>query len=346
MSRIEVLGFKFWIRGVFVLCLLWHTPLFAQISEPTDNLKNVKSLDIYLYKAYDLEVKNDVVTFFKKKQTVAHTLIEYDKNGNEIVRNYYNLATEKPQESYVYQYDSNNRKTLEMYVLQGIAFGGKTTYSYDQQGRKKEILVYSAKEELKDRLLYEYDSLGNLVAEKSPNTLSMMIKEVLYKYDERNNLIEKKNVKTTFVKEDDLFREIYLYDEHNRLISKVHYDGKDAFVWIYTVKYDAHNRIVSEETKNSKGKVTSSATYTYNKKGQLISTYNFDIAEKIPPMRIDYQYDKKGLNTLRHIYVQNAQTPTITKRYYYDDKGNWVRWWEFNHTDNTHAIANRKITYY
>ena len=346
MNRIEVLGFKFWIRGVFVLCLLWHTPMFAQIGEPEDNLQNVKSLDIYLYKAYDLEVKKNVITFFKRKQTVAHTLIEYDKKGNEIVREYYNPAIEKPQESYVYQYDNNNRITMEMYVLQSIVFGGKTTYSYDEQGRKKETLIYSSKDEVKTRTVYEYDSLGNLTAEKSPNALNMMMKEIQYKYDEYNNLIEKNYLKTKFLQDEDAYQEIFTYDEYNRLISKAHYGYRDINSWTYTVKYDAKNRMIEEETKNGRGKVTVFISYTYNKKGQLASSYNFDVEKKIPPMRIVYEYDKKGLNTVRHIYVQDAQTPTITKRYYYDEKGNWVRWWEFNHKDNTHAIANRKIMYY
>jgi YD repeat-containing protein len=174
----------------------------------------------------------------------------------------------------------------------------------------------------------------------------MMIKEVQYKYDERNNMIEKRNIKTRFVQNNEPYTEVCDYNENNCLISKIHYDDKDAFSWVYTATYDAHNRLIAEETKNKKGKVTLTATYTYNQKGQLASSYNFDEEQKLPPVRIDYEYDKKGRNTVRYIYVKDAQTPTITKRYYYDDKGNWYRWWEFNHTDNTHAIANRIITYY
>ena len=330
----------------FIICLLFGMRAFAQIDEPKDNLKNVKILDIYLYKVFDVETKKNVVTFFKKEQTIAHTMYQYDKKGNEILQSYYHPATGKVKESFVYEYDSNNRKTQEIYVLDGRTLGGKTIYSYDKQGRKERTVVYNEKEEAKDRKIFEYDSIGNLIAEKNQNFSGVVFKEIRYKYDERNNLIEKRNIKTFWKKDNDPYFEIYSYNESNLLISKAHYNDKDSLTWKYTAKYDAKKRLIEEETKDGKWKVTSYATYTYNKKGQLSSSYNFDIPKKVPPMRIVYKYDKNGLNILRDIYVQDAKTPTITKRYYYDENGNWYRWWEVNHTNNTQAIANRKITYF
>ena len=337
---------KFLKNSIFCLvCLFLNNHLFAQLKDPKDNLENVKSFNVYLYKVYDVETKKDKITFYKKAQTIAHSLFEYDTNGNEILQNYYHPATDKLQKSYVFEYDSNNQLIQEINVLEGKIFGGKTVYSYDKQGRKSQLIAYSGKEEVTKMIKFEYDSIGNLIAEKSRNLMSMIIKEIQYKYDERNNQIEKRNVKT-FLKNNKPYLEIQSFDDANRLISKVHYDDKDSLTWEYTAVYDSKNKLIEERTKNGNGKVVANAFYTYNKKGVMTSSYSFDMLQKSPPMRIEYQYDKKGLNTLRYIYVQDAKTPTITKRYYYDEKGNWYMWHEINHADNMQAIANRKVVYF
>jgi len=337
---------KIKIKGIFlIICLLLNAPLFAQLSDPKDNMENVKVLNIYLYRVFDVETKKNAVTFYKKERTLARSLFEYDENGNEILRNYYNPATNKLYESYVYEYDSNNRMTKELYALQGMVFGGKTLYAYDKQGRNKQSVVYNSKDEVKHTVRFEYDSTGNLIVEKTFNTIALVIKEIRYKYDERNNRIEKRNIKTPYLKKNDAYLEIQSFDGANRLIGRARYDDADSLMWKYTAKYD-NNRLVEEETQNGSGKTTAYAIYTYNKKGLMASSYSFDISQKLPPLRIVYKYDKKGLNTLRYIYVQGADKPTITKRYYYDDKGNWFMWYEINHEDNTRAIANRKIIYF
>ncbi|MCL2131628.1 MAG: hypothetical protein FWH36_04130 [Lentimicrobiaceae bacterium] len=345
----------FWKNSIFlVVYLLINSHLaFAQLSEPTDNLENVKRMDIYLYKAYDVETKKDAVTFYKKQQTLARTVIEYDRNGNEVLRSYYHPATNDVQESYVYEYDTNNQLIQEQYVLKGKMLGGKTVYSYDKQGRKDKIVVYSSKEEIKDRMQFEYDSNGNLIAEKKQNFVGAVFKEIQYKYDERNNQIEKRNVKAFLVKNNEPYHEIQTFDDSNRLISRTHYDDKDSVTWKYTARYDNKNRLVEEQTVNGYGKTTAYGIYAYNKKGLLESSYTFDMQEKSPPLRIEYKYDKNGLNIVRDIYVQETTyspkqktVPTITKRYYYDKNGNWYRWWEVNHTENTQGIAERKIVYF
>lgn len=328
-----------------ILCLFLSNHLFAQLSEPKDNMEGVKTLNIYLYKVYDVETKKDEVTFYKKAKTIAHSLFEYDTNGNQILHNYYHQETDKVQESYVYEYDSNNRMTQETYVLQGQTLGGKTIYTYNKQGKIFQTAVYSNKNEIKSLLISEYDSIGNLVAESSRNVTGTMLKEIRYRYDERNNLVEKKNIQT-ILKNNEPYRETQSFDDSNRLIIKTRYDDKDSLIWQYTAKYDEKNRLIEEETKDGKGKVTAYSTYIYDKNDLMILSYNFDVLKKIPPMRIEYKYDKKGLNTLRYIYLADSKTPTTTKRYYYDEKGNWYMWYEINHTDNIQAIANRKITYF
>jgi len=347
MKLQNIFNLQFLKKGIFfIICSILNAHLFAQISEPKDNLEKVKALNVYLYKVFDVETKKETVTFFKKERTLARFLFEYDENGNEILRNYYNPATNKLHESYVYEYDSNNRMTQELYALQGMVFGGKTLYSYDGQGRKKQSVVYNSKNEVKHTIIFEYDSVGNLIAEKTLNTIALAIKEIQYKYDERNNLIEKRNIKTPYLKKNNAYLEIQSFDDSNRLIGRAHYNEKDSLMWKYTAKYDANNRLVEEETKNGNGKTISYAIYVYNKKGLMESSYSFDMSKKVPPLRIVYKYDKKGLNILRYIYTQNANKPTITKRYYYDDKRNWHMWYEINHEDNTQAIANRKIIYF
>jgi YD repeat-containing protein len=229
--------------------------------------------------------------------------------------------------------------------VQGVAFGGKVTYSYNKQGKIEQRISYSNKNEQQATLVYRYDSLGNLTAELTYNTVYMVIKELQYKYDERGNRIEKRGVKSPYFGGIN-FVESYSYDDFNRLIGKEYYSENDSLNWRYSAKYDAQSRLVEEETKDGTGKPISYATYTYDKDGKLLSSYNYDIVQKTPPMRIEHEYNKKGQNTVRYIYVQGAKTPTITKRYYYDEKGNWIMWYEHNHVENEHVIVNRKITYF
>ena len=333
----------------FVVCLLLNSHfLFAQtqLSEPKDNMKGVKSLNIYLYKVYDVETKKDAVTFYKKAKTIAHSLLEYDTNGNQTLQSYYHQETDKVQESYVYEYDTNHRRIKETYILQGKIQGGKSIFSYNKQGKKEKTLIFSDKDESKGFILFAYDSAGNLISEKTYNTIYMVIKEIQYKYDERNNLIEKRQPSSSYLKDVRGYAEVRSYDDSNRLIVNEYYNEKDLLTRKYMAKYDAKNRLAEEETKDRKGRTISYAIYTYNKKGQMTTSYNYDIPQKSPPMRIEYKYDKKGQNTVRYIYVQDAKKPTITKRYYYDEKGNWTMWYEINHEENVQAIANRKIIYF
>ena len=334
---------RFLKNSIFCLvCLLLNGRLFAQLSDPKDNMEGVKSFDVYLYNVYDVETKKDRIIFYKKSKTIAHSLFKYDENGNEILQNYYHPANDNVQKSYIYEYDSNNRLTQRLYVVDGKIMGGKTVYTYDKQGRKAEITAYSSKNELKNRTIYKYDSIGNLISEKSPNSMGMIIKEIQYKYDERNNQIEKRNIKT-FLKNNNPYLETQSFDELNRLIGKAHYDENDSLTWEYTATYNSKKQLIEEQTKDGNGNVVSRAEYTYDKKGLMTSSYSFDKLQKNPPMRIEYKYDKQGLNTLRYIYVLDAKTPTITKRYYYDEKGNWHLWHEINHDDQVQVIANRRV---
>jgi len=320
---------------------------FAQVSDPTDNMKNVKLFHTYYYEAYDVEMKKDNVIFYKKRKTLFRSLSEYDTNGNQILLNHYDPNTDNLHESYIYTYDSNNRLKEETYVLMGKVFGGKTTYFYDKDGRKSKMEYYSNKNELKSTVRFTYNGKGNLMTEKTYNTANMVIKELQYKYDERGNQIEMVNLKNIFLKKNnDPYREIKSFDSLNRLTSRTHYKN-DSLEWIYTATYDVNSRLIMEQTKDRNDKLMSEARYAYDKKGRLSETYNYESSHPgLSPMRITYLYNKKGLNYKRYIYIRNAPTSSITKQYYFDEQGNWTMWIEISHVDDTKAVGTRKITYF
>ena len=331
---------------LFAATVLLSGHLFAQTTDPTDNMQNVKSLHTYYYEVYDVEMKKGKVRFYKKRKTLFHSLFEYDTNGNQTLKNYYNPSTDKLHESYVYTYDSNNRMTGETYILQGRILGGKTLHFYDKEGRKSQTEIYNNKEELKHRIRYAYDSLGNLATEQTRNSVNMVIKELEYQYDERGNQIEVVNRKTSFLRSNEPYREIKSYDSLNRLISRIHYKN-DVLEWTYTATYNADNQLVMEQTTDGRNKVMSEVRYAYDKKDRLSETVNFEASHPaFSPMRTVYSYNKKGQNDKRTIYVRNSPTPSVTRHYYFDEHGNWTMWLETNHVDGEKAIGARRVVYF
>lgn len=198
---------------------------------------------------------------------------KYDKNGNLL---YVKHEMKGPFDSteFAYTYDSKGRLASEKATYNYIG-GGKDSYtkkySYNSDNTIKEAdgVKYS----------YKYDKNGNLTQINENNTPIHK-----YTYNSSSNITKDKAQYQTYK---------YTYDKNNRLTESS--DGNK--ITKYT--YDKNGNLKTQKDNNdvsfsfSDGKMTAfneygeKETYTYNKKGQLISKSGSVTTTK-------YTYDKHG----------------------------------------------------
>ena len=209
-----------------------------------------------------------------------------DKNGNNTVYTYDstgNLLERRVQEtgdSIGYTYDEAGNRTSM------TDESGRSTYSYDKNGRLLEIRKGAAVQ-----LSYEYDRAGNI-----SRVTDLKGRAVSYTYDRSNRLeTVASNGKTTS----------YAYDENGRRTG-VEYEGGVT----ESYSYDRDNQLVRLVNKKPGGAVLSEYSYTYDLAGrQTAKTDSFGTTE--------YTYDKAGR-------VLRVAAPGKLTVYAYDSAGNRV----------------------
>ena len=209
-----------------------------------------------------------------------------DKNGNNTVYTYDstgNLLERRVQEtgdSIGYTYDEAGNRTSM------TDESGRSTYSYDKNGRLFEIRKGAALQ-----LSYEYDRAGNI-----SRVTDLKGRAVSYTYDRSNRLeTVASSGKTT----------TYAYDENGRRTG-VEYEGGVT----ESYSYDRDNQLVRLVNKKPGGAVLSEYSYTYDLAGrQTAKTDSFGTTE--------YTYDKAGR-------VLRVAAPGKLTVYAYDSAGNRV----------------------
>ena len=220
---------------------------------------------------YDLEGNLALIT----DKNGNNTVYTYDSTGNLLER-----RVKETGDSIGYTYDEAGNRTSM------TDESGRSTYSYDKNGRLLEIRKGSAVQ-----LSYEYDRAGNI-----SRVTDLKDRAVSYTYDRSNRMSAvASGGKTTS----------YTYDENGRRTA-VEYEGGVS----ETYTYDRDNQLVRLVNKKPGGAVLSEYSYTYDLAGrQTAKTDSFGTTE--------YTYDKAGR-------VLRAAAPGKLTVYAYDSAGNRV----------------------
>ena len=219
----------------------------------------------------------------------------------------------KPTETSKYLYlfdDKGNVKTNKSMS----AFYGKCTreYGYNKAGNKISMTYLDGlgkKSKLEYKLIYKYDSFGNVVEKTKYNAKGKAEGRDFYKYDAANNVVEE-----------------LIYDSNDQLDSHLH----------FTYKYDLESRVVEKirERRVSFDKTTH--TYQYDSAGNLVVEAEYDILGLLWWRNV-YVYDSEGNIVQKQCYDDN--NALVEKRIYkYDAEGNNIE--EVVHNCNGEVVGN------
>ena len=206
--------------------------------------------------------------------------VHYDKNGK--------LSSD---ESYKYDYDSNNN-IINEYYYSDVELYRIYNYKYDFNNNQIERRTVDSNGDLLQKLdegetnviKLKYDPNDNLI-EKSEYRNEDLFLISTYKYDSLNNMIEEKDVNQGY----QLWKYSYRYDSYNRIIEKRLED--DYWEQKYYYNYDSNNNVI-EILYFDKGMLIRKTTYKYNNSNHIIEEIEYDV----------YGKEEKEVPRSKHLY--------------------------------------------
>jgi hypothetical protein len=332
------------IKGLAFACFVLH--IFAATGQETASsihLKgNIRKLYSYTYLAKDIVINKNTIVSYEKEKVLSHIDYIYEKNGILLAENRFNNHDVIDRSS-IYTYE-NDRLVDHTRALAGKYQISRTAYKYDKEGRKIQSLVYDGKDSLENTIVYKYDSLNNLINEKTYNQINWLITEKRYQYDDNGNCILLENLKTGRLVNKP-YREIQKFDDRNNLIYKS-FAFEDSLNWEYTARYNQIDSLIYEEVKDGKGQIISYSELKYNKYNKRILLKQYKQGAVIPEIETHYKYDKKGDLSTETVYTPNKKDPFLTRTYFYDDRGNWIYRLEKDKITERNILHYRRIIYY
>ncbi len=175
----------------------------------------------------------------------SYRIYEYDSNGNEIKRSYYN--PDGTLDYYlILEYDSNGNRIKENYYKPDGTLDYYYTGEYDSKGNCIKISQYNADGNLNN--VYEYDSNGNKIKEScyySDGNLNNV-----YEYDSNGNRIKE----SCYYSDGTLYGYwISEYDSNGNEIKTSYYNG-DGTLNDYSIReYDSNGNWIKTSYYNPDG---------------------------------------------------------------------------------------------
>jgi hypothetical protein len=344
MNHLLALKRKRKMAGMILICLFFVWGMNAQKTASDMQLQgNVKRLYTYKHTATDVVVENNKLVSYQKEKQISHIEYIFDKTGNLLAENRFDNTKDLINFSYIYTYDDQNRLIEITLAHLGKFLVGRTEYSYDKAGNKKQALGYNDRDSLKNTVIYQYDSMGNCIMERTFNTIYLVIKELQHQYNERGQCTLSVNLKT-LDRTNLPFREIQRFDDSNNLIYKSFFNEHDSLQWEYSARYDKLDSMLYEEVKDGTGTLTNWSALKYNKRHQriLLRQYHYQTGMT----RTVYSYDKTGKLIKAEVFVPKIKTPVIIRTYLYDDQGNWIACIEENLPAASWIVSVRRVVYF
>ena len=157
---------------------------------------------------------------------------------------------------------SQQKKSDEPNPMKGVKTQTISNYDYEEKfGEFEEILI--------DKLIYKYDSNGNMVELSSYDSDGSLMRKYISKYDSNGNNVE-----------------LSSYDSDGSLFMK------------YISKYDSNGNKVEWLEYDLLGSLSGKSIYKYDSKNRIIESISYDLESKfgelqeIPTKKTIYQYEE------------------------------------------------------
>lgn len=324
----------------FVLFLFVFNAVFAQDLDSLNNKKNVKSIHAQMLIPSNIVQKKGKIISFDTIALKENIIYYYDTMGN-LLSDFRYSKDGQPVEGYNYTYNAKNQLLEKQRTFNQTLYGGKTIYSYKNNGTLLYSTIYDADNNVYRYIGYVYED-NRLIKEEIFNSARIVIANQEFKYDENGRIIE--FINNDFYKKDKNYSYKQFYKD-SLLIRKEYFgaDGELLLFWIYL--YDEKNRLIEEKQYDYEETMLTAEYKTYDKIGNMIVNHRID-TQISKRMKMVYTYWSDGNYKSLKVYIDDSKRPQYYKECFYDERGNWILWKESDNNRKIIAIGCRSIEYF
>ncbi len=249
--------------------------------------KHGNTIQEYLYR-YDNDGRNVEYTVLKRSGKIKRQMTyDYDKAGNNTETHWF--FDNDPPARRVRIYDDKNHLIEQTYYYDHYKKqGSRYTYSYYDDGSRKQSIEYNRKGKILHTWNYDCSPVGQLAGSKFKDTSKICVR---YETDKNGNRIK---VTEEFVKRGNVVRRVNKYDLKDRLLDVSDYNKKGMVVYRYSYNYNNDGRIIEAlfYKTGSGDKVKTRYTYDYDPKGKLLQQLVYKHSRPEYVYKYDYLVSK------------------------------------------------------
>jgi len=277
---------------------------------------------------------------------------EYDENGNIVAYNRHEYEhIYEQREDYVedtHRWITNN---VLVDTIETISIIEKYVYEYDESGNVLSIREYRGHnaEDLVLSSSYEYDEDGKLsTVTHNGHDNNELIYSIKHEYDQNGNELARYNYNKAGILDGYLK---YEYDEMDKIITRHQYnaDGTLSSSVKYENEYDNNGNVISilayREIEDNEWELYESVnfTYVYHPESYDISLEKIvsverllsEIMNEAEPDEIIQTGTNIRIRAVKQVkYNSNSMNSETSARYEYDEKGNLLIGYSYDHSGN------------
>lgn len=266
------------------------------------------------YDAYGNSISSYVYNPDGSVKEGGWSIIQYDENGNILVKELYRVGMEQPYYKYEYTYDEDGHRIFFSEYGRNGLFERKVSQEYDENGQVRRVQI-----ELYNEAIMEYvDDDAYEIYGEQPYI------EVL-EYDENGNQIgfcvfDKEGMLESWWEAE--------YDANGNELFKRYYDGELLDFWTES-QYDMNGNLIAQNTYEDEEKTLRATEYhEYTTEGRREIEYMYEIGGKTPESIEIREYDIKD-NIVLHARTCGSEEWVFWNEWAYDEKGNEISYSHF-----------------
>lgn len=164
------------------------------------------------------------------------------------------------------------------------------------------------------------------------------LKTIIYKYNSNGQKQECSQIDNEISVVDK-----YFYDTKGNLIEKTFYKRLRDRIGTSKYKYDSNNRMIEVARYWDDGSLESRESYSYNKKGQIVTKKYYSDFGYYAISYDELKYDSKGNNIESIFYIKDKKDRS--SYFKYDDKNNIIESRYWNKNDSLFSTTNIQYKY-
>lgn len=288
----------------------------------------------------DMEFNDEGMLMSTKKwvnDTVPYEIAHY--KGKDFIINKIQYSNGKPSLKTDYTYDEKGKNNLSITRRNGNNTPFDKVVMKYKNDQLIERVAYNHQQNPTNRIVYYYDTKGNVTGENSYGSTDMIASKIEYSYNDKNQKVREVHLKKDGIKDYEI---LHAYGDDKVISTKI-FNSKGEMSYEERKGYDNEGNLISHYTYDKFDNVKSLEQYTYdgnaNKTGWIV--YNND--KMI--LKANYGYDKHGnLASLMAVDYNGVVQESEVYNYQYDEKGNWIQ--KSLIKDNRPAIITKRTIVY